>query len=174
MKIRLGMILLMVAAMACSSKKGAGSDKDTKSAASTGHKTPEDVAKAMVANPSYAAWKALLAPKAVVASLMNCKDPKDNSIARRVTNATQRFDKRIAKKKTVFKPGVTAKYVRTDTKSTRAFKKGDKISSCTILKGYEAAKIKLHMTLTKDGKSEEEKEGMRVVKLDGNWYLMSP
>ena len=69
--------------------------------------------------------------------------------------------------------GIKMEWKSSETRKSETVKKGDKKGECTINMEMERAKVKWHFTMTKDGKSEEESEGVTLMRFaDKGWFLV--
>ena len=146
---------------------GGGSSSSTTGGAAK----PEDVAKNAVeamAAGDMNKLKALFPSDDALKPLVKC--PKDNFIVEEVQKEKSKAERQKAK---MDEAGVTKlEFVSAEVKDTKVFKKGEKEDGCEFLKDVELARVKAKMKFTIKDKTEEEKEGMEMIKIDGKWYLM--
>jgi hypothetical protein len=133
--------------------------------------SPEAVGKAFVEAVNSGDTKKLAAvfpSEALIKEAMTCEDAKDN--------LTTKVAKEIAvliKKLNAFK-GIKVTWKSSESRETQAIKKGEKLKSCTFNMDTELADMKWKFTISKDGKSEDIREGVDVIKLgDKGWFLIN-
>ena len=133
--------------------------------------SPADLGKAFVeaANKAdEAGIKALFPSDEVLKSAMECSDTK---IFERVAKSREGLAKDLLSEPEL--KGATLAFVSAEDRKSQKFAKGEEKEGCKYKTDVEILKQKWKFTITKDGKTEEEGEGVRVGKIDGKWYLIS-
>ena len=135
-----------------------------------GASTPADVGKAFVEavnSGDAAAIKALFPSDEVLKGAMECKDTK---VFDRIKKTREKFSEGILKEDDL--KGAKLEWVGAEDRKSKKAKKGEEKDGCKYLVDVEMLRQKWKFKITKDGKSEDEGEGVRVVSFDGKWYLL--
>ena len=142
---------------------------DAKEGGASTFDSPEAVGKAFVeaVNSGDAKKLAALFPsEALIKEAMTCEDAKHSlatKVAKELTGLTEELNGELK--------GVMT-WKSSESRETKAVKKGEKLKSCTFNMDTELADVKWKFTMSKDGKSEDESEGVDVIKLgDKGWFL---
>ena len=145
---------------------------DAKEGGASTFDSPEAVGKAFVEAVNSGDTKKLAAvfpSEALIKEAMTCEDAKDNlttKVAKELGKLTKQLEGDLK--------GVKLGWKSSESRETKAVKKGEKLQSCTFNMDTELAEVKWKFTMSKDGKSEDESDSVDVIKLgDKGWFLIN-
>ena len=145
--------------------------KSGSSTAASGPKTGIDgigqaFATAKSANDD-AALKALFPSDELFESFLTCPTDKGPYEGLRKSRAAGGREGKFDGDKLTFK---SAKAI---PRKTKAFKAGEKLDECKVIKDFTFSKADLVFDLEKDGQTKEVSEGSYFVQFDGKWFLLA-
>ena len=163
-----------------SAKSASNSKSGASGSSSVGSSSPEDVAKSVVSaigSADIGKFKSLYPSADGVNGIMKCDGPQDRYlwngllelVEKEKANLDSSFGLRIKK---YLAQGRKVEFVSAKFQSKDTIKKGEKMGGCEATSDFEIVFMKIKVKYTWKDAIGERNRGMRMVKIDGEWYLM--